>query len=629
MTSTVRPWKCGPAAIRTRVVLIRPLQTRNRFGEYGPVSGIANGEKQRGFQGTSLEQAFANPSKWNGGIWGTAIGSGLKGSSNEANRPQGRTWLGSRYGSLSANMLLGDIDTGLPDHSEAITGSGSLLSSSESDTWSRHQNSQWPSVNNISPGQASVRSHHENTSPKRHRTSNAQQSRSDSPYFSTNQPSAIGQIVPHKALNQSYLEPTPGSFKNSGAFDPYQPTKVGRQSSDSSDRRPLESIVFGNNDMAYNANHSLSNASATYSGYNSSAASRSGSLPPSRHSIDPPSQYGLEPSTNSQQVPYASSGPYLHRPNQSSRTSTYSTNGNSRYTDQAHTTQYNDLSTAMNKLDLGKENQESAYNSLYDYSQSALPSNVGTGYGMSNTGYRSNSISADLDHRQASTAVPSYNQNRVLLGDHNSHSPPSNDYHRRSHDSPIYPQNSNPHLIDHQRAGSMASVRSNVGTGQAALLERRLRGLQQEQQNYSMAPPNPLQYRAPFAPPYDYSPPNMLRMNPFAQYYPMQVVNGYQGSRAIPRMPAIENNAGESLRSSLLEEFRTHSKGTKRYELKVSVIRSMTSQTLLMTCRIFIIMWSNSVEISTAHASSNKSSRVPTVMRRSRSFARSYRIRYN
>ena len=591
------------------------------------MSGIANGEMPRGFQGTSIEQAFANPSKWNGGIWGTAIGSGLKGNSNEANRPQGSTWLRSRYSSLSANIFLGDIDTILPDHSEAITGSGSLLSSSESDTWSRHQNSQWPSVNNISPGLASVRNHHENPSPTRHRNSNAQQPRSDSPYFSTNQPSAIGQIVSNKALNQSYLDPTSGSFKNPGAFDPYQQSKVGRQSSDSSDRRPLESIVFGNNEMAYNANRSISNASATYSGYNSSAASRSGSLPPSRHSIDPPSHYGLEPSTNPQQVPYASSGPYLHRPNQLSRTSTYSTNGNSRYADQVPATQYNDLSTAMNKIDLGKENQESAYNSLYDYPQSALPSNVGTSYGMSNSGYRSNSVSVDLDHRQASTAAPSYNQHRGMLNDHNSHSPPSNDYHRRSHDSPIYPQNSNSPLIDHQRAGSIASVRSNVGTGQAALLERRLRGLQQEQQNYSMAPPNPLQYRAPFAHPYDYSPQNMLRMNPFAQYYPMPVMNGYQGNRAVPRVPAIENNAGESLRSSLLEEFRTHSKGTKRYELKVNFIKSLKRHHSLMPCRIFMITLSNSVEISTAHASSNKSSKVPIVMRRSRSFARSYRIR--
>ena len=593
------------------------------------MSGIVNGEKPRGFQGTSIEQAFANPSKWNGGIWGTAIGSGLKGNSNEANRPQGSTWPRSRNCSLPANMFLGDIDTSLSDHSEAIKGSGSLLSSSESDTWSRHQNSQWPSVTNISPGLAGVRNHHENTSPTRHRTSNAQQSRSDSPYFSTNQPSAIGQIVSNKTLNQSYPDPPSGSFKNPGAIDPYQQSKVARQSSDSSDRRPLESIVFGNNEMAYSANRSISNASATYSGYNSSAASRSGSLPPSRHSIDPPSHYGLEPSTNPQQIPYANPVPYLHRPDQLSRTSTYSTNGNSRYTDQAPTTQYNDLSTAMNKIDLGKENQESAYNSLYDYSQSALPSNVVTNYGMSNSGYRSNSVSVDLDHRQASTAAPSYHQHRGLLGDHHSHSPPSNDYHRRSHDSPIYPQNSNSPLIDHKRASSIASVRSHVGTGQAALLERRLRGLQQEQQAYSMAPPNPLQHRAPFAHPYDYSPQNMLRMNPFPQYYPVPVMNGYQGSRAVPRMPAIENNVGESLRSSLLEEFRTHSKGTKRYELKVKFTRSLSRYHILMPGRIFMIMSSNLVEISTAHASSNKSSRVPIVMRRSRSFARSSPIRYN
>ena len=507
----------------------------------------------------------------------------------------------------------------MPENSEAITGSGSLLPSSESDTWNRHQSSQWPSVNNnsISPGLGSVRNTHDSTSPTRHRTANPQHSRSESPYFSPNQPSAIGQGMSNKPSNQGYLDATSGSLKSPGAFDAYQQVKVGRQNSDSSTRRQLDAIVFGNNEMGYTAQRSASGASAVYSGYNSSAASRSGSLPPSRHGIEQPSQFGVEHSVNSQQIPYGNSDSYSHRPNQLSRTSTYSTNGTSKYADHASSTQYNDLAVQMNKMDLGKENQESAYHSYYDYPQSTIPSNPSGNYGVNVNGYRSNSFSLEVDNRQGPSVAPPYNQHRIQFGDRTSHSPTSNEF-RRNHDSPTYPTNSTPPLLDHQRSASIASVRSNVGTGQAALLERRLRGLQQEQQAYPMAQSNPVQFRAPFTHPYDYNPQNMLRMNPLAQYYPLQVMNGYQNNRTVSRVPAIDSTAGESLRSSLLEEFRTHSKGTKRYELKVSLIRSPSREIQLTNNRISMIMLWSLVETSTVLDSFSKSWRTPIATRRNK-----------
>jgi len=71
-------------------LLTRCNQTGKRFGEFGSGSGLAHGEQPRAFNGSSFGQSFTNGSTWNGSIWGTAIGSGLKASTNDTTRSQGR-----------------------------------------------------------------------------------------------------------------------------------------------------------------------------------------------------------------------------------------------------------------------------------------------------------------------------------------------------------------------------------------------------------------------------------------------------------------------------------------------------------------------------------------------------------
>ena len=451
-----------------------------------------------------------------------------------------------------------------------------MLSSSESESWGRPGNNQWPSVSNISPGLTNARSGHPSTSPVRHRSS-GQHARSSSPFFAAKQPSAIGQGITSKSstTSHSFLDPTSGSFKSSGILDNYVNSNFLRHNSDEMVRRPADPPTFGTNDVGssnYTAGgRSASNASVGFSGYNSSAASRSGSLPPSRHGVDQSSQFVGEHPNNLQSIQFGASDGFSHRPNQLSRNSTYSNTGAGKYTEHSNAVQYNDLASNFGKIDLGRETQESL-GQYYDYSHQTGVPGGSANHGSNVNGLRGASLAFEPDSRPGTSLVHPFNNYRAQLGERTSYSPNGSDF-RRSHDSPVYSTSGTPPLVDHQRAASNASIRNNMGGSQAALLERRLRGLQQEQQGYLPSQQASLQYRTPFTHPYGYSPQNMLRMNPSAPYYAMPPIHSnlqnYAANRAVSQTPTIDSNSGESLRSTLLEEFRSNNKGTKRYELKV------------------------------------------------------------
>ena len=51
---------------------------------------MINGDKSRASHGSSIGPGFGSAGGgWNGGIWGTTIGSGLKNGSNDNTRTQG------------------------------------------------------------------------------------------------------------------------------------------------------------------------------------------------------------------------------------------------------------------------------------------------------------------------------------------------------------------------------------------------------------------------------------------------------------------------------------------------------------------------------------------------------------
>lgn len=150
---------------------------------------------------------------------------------------------------------------------------------------------------------------------------------------------------------------------------------------------------------------------------------------------------------------------------------------------------------------------------------------------------------------------------------------------------------------------------SQVSDGPIEVLESRLRGLQhqQHQQSYLHPMGAPFAPRLPIQPSYPFNyPPNASRMDRFSNYmYPTTPLP------AVPPSVHISTRAygreHDPNRSPLLEEFRSNSKGNKRYELKVSIQYYPFLLVLIFKLRIFTAMSLNSVATSTGHDSFSRS----------------------
>lgn len=477
----------------------------------------------------------------------------------------------------------------LSNSSEAITGSGSLLSSSESDNWSHRQTTPWNAIDSTSPILSNSNVSHSSTSPVRHRNSNqhappqkfGENPRSSSPYFSMNQQAVNGNGMVSAASQKGFLDPTSGSFVTSRTFDPGSLSGFSLDGEEEN-RQQAMSMVFGSGDMGGLPQSGRQMfQQGIRSGHNSTVASRSGSIPPSRSGDDQHSYFGADVLTNAQSSRFnPGSTPFpSQRPSHSTQPSTYLSHaGNRRHGGEQSSNKYNvDFITGeLRKMNPGKENEYPQYPSYhssheqssqpYDYSQRLDgPTHAWSadevGYQNGLGSFTPNGIPPGAQNQQ-------YNQSRnIQFGEHSPQSPNGSDA-RRSHHSPFYSTGGTPPSGDQYRAPSRGVANPRAPQGQAALLERKLRGLQQEQQGYIQAQPNPLQFRAPFAHPYEYNPQNAMRMNPLAQYYPMPPVPNFLPPM-IPRGPSRDHDVGQNLRSALLEEFRSNSKTNKRYELKV------------------------------------------------------------
>lgn len=133
---------------------------------------------------------------------------------------------------------------------------------------------------------------------------------------------------------------------------------------------------------------------------------------------------------------------------------------------------------------------------------------------------------------------------------------------------------------------------SRLSEGQAAAIERKLRGMQPEVEMSSQMG-NPLQ-RMQF-PAYDFAGYQAARLNALAGFYPVSPIGGLGAAAFVPRGQR-ENDLSQVVRSPLLEEFRANSKGNKRYELKVSSITMSATG----TCRLTFIqdIYNHVVEFS-------------------------------
>lgn len=465
-----------------------------------------------------------------------------------------------------------------------MTGSGSLLLSSESDSWDDRRATPWRSIDNTSPTRSGSHSNHGSTSPMRRKSSNkliaqpfVESNPSSTSYFTIN-PGANGlhtipskHGIPGKPGRKPLLDPTSGNFTSSTVYDQAQIGHPSRTNGNDANRHPLNKGLMVGGDLGLKGSSGRPAFQSSYSDYNSSTASRSGSLPPGRNDIDLPLRRHEE-RANTQYSHLAPTAPlHSHRPDLPTRPSFSAQTGSygKQVDDRSSSTDLSSLTLNLAKMVVGpgnpnhyvpqsKEDLASHPDGFqHEFSHQFHQRDMTDAWHLDDSGYRIN-----LAGYCQSTPTGQYRGQSTFNNASNSYPTEISDPHRPEN-VPFY-ATSNPSSIGVQPTASQRRIPkgdnhqpNGILNGQNNALERNLRGSHQLQQDHPGYPsvPNPMNFRAPFSP-YGFHPPGAL------PYYVM-------APPMIPRGPAREHDVGQHVRSPLLEEFRNNSKTNKRYELKV------------------------------------------------------------
>ena len=521
-------------------------------------------------------------------------------------------------------------------YSEAITGSGSLLPSSESDGYTLRHGS-WASVDDSSPGLSRAHTNHSNTSPVRRQTSSqlVPQAFTDNNSSNTTQFSSLtpaSTTISSRSSQKSFLDPTSGSFVASGVFEHNNATRSSRHNSDEENRYAARRLAFDGNDAGLTI---PSGRQSMNTGYSSSAASRSGSLPPSRGDTGYTARHPAD-AQNMQHARFPNNPSSAHRPILSPQAQPYMMHSvgpqGQKLAEQLSPTQMTQLLGEFGNLNVGKENINTNCTTNRDQSYGGSSSSISSyqqelvGNGNEIWNREENGIHGQqapfspTDSGTWSLVSNPNNQRNVRYAADYSHSP-SNSGARLNPHSPYYSSAGTPPVYQ-PGAASRSGYNPGTSTGQAALLERKLRGLQQEQQSYLLPNPNQIHFRNqfPHQNPYEFHPHHSLRTTNLNPCYPVASDPIALPSVQIPRGPARDHDLAQPVRSALLEEFRNNSKTNKRYELKVSFsLNTCTHNVTLILQRISITTLLSSVAISMDHDSSNRSLRRPIATKRIKS----------
>lgn len=470
---------------------------------------------------------------------------------------------------------------------EVVTGSKSLLPSSESDGFDVRHGS-WNSVDDTSPGLSRVHTNHSNTSPISRQHSNhlipqafAEPTPVSSSYFSMQQPSTA---ISSKSSQKSFLDPTSGSFVASGAFDLNNLSRTSRHNSDEENGYAQRRIAFEGTDtgLSMQPARSFNNMS----GYNSSTASRSGSIPPSRGDAE----YTMNSTrvrgdiTNNQYLRNNTSitSTTPHRTNLPAQAPPYLIpKGPSRqkYTGQLSPTKLNHLMGDFDKLNVGQEKQQPGFSAqreasngsslpfMNEFPQDFVPNGNDVWNSRDDGGYQNHQEQFSPAGSGSGSMTSQPNTHRAMaLASRYSHSPSNSDARHSHHHSPYYSNAGTPPPYQ-QRGPTRGGYNNNVST---AVLDRRLQGIQREQQGYMVPPPNFGQFRNQYQPlnPYEFYPRSGLPVNQLHSYYPMPPAPNLLTAPNIPRGPARDHDVDQS---QLMREFKdTMNKPNKRInELKV------------------------------------------------------------
>lgn len=521
---------------------------------------------------------------------------------------------------------------------EGKTGSGSLLSTSESDGWNGRSGLPWPApVNNTSPNLSRTNSH--SISPLRQRNGDQgflQMQDSNGrplPLSSINRP-GIGQMTDQAPLNNQ-MNPmlslaSQGSNVNSFcALD------------DSGQDEELQPITKTNTFGATSFVPSTSLA---------------------KHYASAPSDHAMHNNPVLQQIsasrtnPDMQSGTYF-RPSAFASKSNLSHNSASRAFHRPFHSTDASLDPTLQDIDDHASGREehliSEFEKLGLHGTNQFTQRSRSNHRPTFSSQMSYNISAERStfrsvsgERLTSAQVPYMSDGS---SDHGFHYPPA--YHRspsygnrgssspsmsetrKELNTPFYSTASTPPTAPNPFSASSGSgVSSRVPSGQATLLEKKLRGLPPYQTEQQYLPANPLQMRPSYQQQMDTPYQSQIQMNPLARPYAMPSHSAYPNIQSAPsqhlRYSQTEQDSNQVIRSPLLEDFRTNSKTNKRYELKVRRFPSYIVHDLTND-RTSTIMWLSSVVINMALVSFSRSWRLPILMRRTRSSVKSSQIQFN
>ena len=390
----------------------------------------------------------------------------------------------------------------------------------------------------------------------------------ESSFFQMSQASTS---VSSRSSQRNFLDPTSRDFVAQDLLGSNSQRQYSRQNSGDDVPYNSRNGGFANPEPGL-ALPGRTTGSTNISGYNSSVGSRNGSLPPSRSDVDPSSR-GRGEAQNYARYTANATAQRLNSVANAPPFIMHTGPSGQRMGEQHSPTHLDGLASQFDQLSVANQQRRPSYassqpspNSITDRFPDAYRDPLpGVPDGWSSDLNDNLGISDQLSPAPSSTGLSRQNQFRSAFNGQYSHSPSDSDA-RLSHHSPFYSANGTPPTLTHQNTVARGNYPS-TSTQQAALLERRLQGLQQQQQGY-IPQQTQMQFRNQIPFPYDINP-QQYRMNNLNSYYPMAPAPHLLAGPQIPRGPARDHDMAGHLRSPLLEEFRNNSKTNKRYELKV------------------------------------------------------------
>ncbi|KAF2791387.1 ARM repeat-containing protein [Melanomma pulvis-pyrius CBS 109.77] len=508
---------------------------------------------------------FGNAAPWGsniGSIWNNnTLGTGFASNARESSRPREN----STYIGAPSDLI------------EGKTGSGSLVASSETDSWNINRT---PWGDNPTSSIPHVRS--SGVSPARKRSvaqaQSSQQYVESSPatYFPPPRAASISQ-GPVTKPNKPLLDPTTMNFTSARHVDPLTTSgfsSFGFSQADANHQRS-EASVGSWPDAA--SVHSPSDdrrsvGASEYFGPSSAAQSRSGSLPPSRHGAEP-----LQYNQNLDQYSrYVQTGPRQH--------SSFSHANGRAFQERSGSIQSDSLQM-LGRLSFDHEPDSSMMAHKPSMSINGLPhqfASNGNELGYSHDTYPDTQASArpeEVAYGNAGSFTPDSYANGPLVDPNiqfrafqfDSRSAPNGTAVRQS---PFYSNAHTPPIYD--RLNPAQATLSNGNN--IALVQSKLQGYQLQQERQTFINPSQFhqqqyqhilantQLRTPYSYPYV---PNGMHLNGMHSTLSMPVIPGALPMIEPPKAPRDHHHQPEvTTMSKCMFEFKRDSKQNKRYELK-------------------------------------------------------------